>query len=408
MVRKKVFSSGVLVILLIACVAFSSILFGCTPTGGLGNPFGGPNTDGEEEASPPTVTEWVLPIVVSITGADAGAGLAAAWGFDHGVKTVNEQGGIRGIPVKITIRDAASSDTEVTSEIGVVASDALIIVGPPTEALFKAGEQAFYNAGMPAVGAATDVNNREAFKPFAISCITDPGSETISAMETWAKTERFTNVTIFYTASNAERTLSARDTLVSLGKGIAQVNELVSDAFDAASVAEKAFTSGADAYYIDMNSEDSLRIIRQLKFLAGEEAANLKILCGPQAADMALLEAAEEGELLGIKVWATLDPGKEVERHKAFDEAYEKNVEDAAYYGIAVDYYQSAIMLKQAIDSLELTGAPGSLVAEREKLANYLYNSGLFSTDQGDFIIVDGNKHTAARLYTITEEGFKL
>jgi hypothetical protein len=102
------------------------------------------------------------------------------------------------------------------------------------------------------------------------------------------------------------------------------------------------------------------------------------------------------------------DPNKDGDKRKAFTEAFEKNIGDFGYYSIAVDYYQSALMLKQAIDTLGLTGSPEVLAAEREKLAIYLFNSGLFTTDQGNFIIEAGSKLTAAKLYKITEKGFEL
>ena len=413
MLKNKAFSSGVIIVLIIACVVFSIELFGCTPgrkdvENGSGSPEGPVNAGGSvEEPEMPLIDEWVLPVIVSITGADSDMGLAAAWGFDYGVKAINEQGGIRGVPVKITIRDATSSDTKVATEINQVANDSMVIMGPPTEVIYKAGEQAFYNARTPVVGAATDPANREAFQPFAISCITDPGSEAVSAVEAWAQLDVFTKICTIINPLNSERTASAKKALTAKGIEIVDEIELGNTMFDAANVAERAFASGADAYYIDLDGEDTLRVIKQLRFLAGANAEKLKYLCGPQAADKELLKLAVEGEMIGVRVWTTLDPNKDAEKRKVFDEAFKKNIGDPIYYGIAVDYYQSAFMLKQAINTLELTGAPNTILFEREMLATYLYNSGLFTTDQGDFTIVNGNKITAANLYIVTDKGFE-
>ncbi|MDR3364361.1 MAG: ABC transporter substrate-binding protein [Clostridiales Family XIII bacterium] len=417
MFRKRFFSSGVLIVLLMVCVAFSAELFGCTPdtaAGGVGSAgglFGGSGNDpaqGAPEADlpPAAVSEWDLPIVVPITGAESGAGLAAAWGFDYGIKTVNEMGGIRGLPVKITIRDVASSDPKVAAEIGMVASTALVALGPSIEPLYQAGEQAFYGVGMPVIGAATDAENREAFQPYAISCIASPDSAAVSAMETWMRTERFSKLCIFYDPASAERTEAAESAATAAGKEIAERFELGNEAFDAASVAEKAYASGADAYYIDLNSQDTIRVVTQLKYLAGDGASKLKILCGPKAAEPVLAEGTA-GEMLGVRVWATLDPGKDAEKRKAFDDGFARNVGDPAYYEIAVDYYQAALLIKQAVDSLGLTGSADALEAERAKLAMYLYDTALVSTDHGDFIIEGGAKLTASKLYMITEKGFQ-
>ena len=406
---RKISSFCITLILLIALIILSAVLIGCSMdlAGQPGIPTESNTDQGEAEGRlPPEINEWILPIVVSITDDQDDIGMATAWGFSHGVNVVNEQGGIRETPVTISVRDA-SSDSQVTTEMGSVAIDALVALGPPTEELYKAGQQAFYTVGMPVIGAATDRENRVAYEPFSISCITDPGSETISATSSWIKAERFSSVCMIYAPIFLERSESAKETLLQSGIAIAGEYMLGNEGFDAALVAEEAYDLNANAYYIDLSGEDTLRIIRQLRFIAGDSASKLKILCGPGAADKELLESAEEGTMIGVRVWTTVDPNKDAEKRKAFDEAFEKDFEDSTYYSIAVDYYQSALMLKQAIEALGLTGSSEYLAEEREALARFLYNSGMFTTDQGSFAIVDGNKETAATLYKITENGLQ-
>ena len=370
--------------------------------------LGGNDIVEEEPQEEPFVDEWVLPIVIAVTGFDSDAGLAAAWGFDYGIKTVNEQGGIRGLPVRMAIRDVASSDTEVVAEIeSAAAAHALAIMGPPTEALYKAGERTFFNAKMPTIGAATSENTREFSKPYAISCITEPSSETISAVESWIQRERFSKVCIFVSPIYSDRNVYAEASFAASRVEIVDKIELGNEAFDAASVAERAYLSGAEAYYIDTSSEDILRIIRQLKFIMGEEASKLKILCGPQAANYEFLESTTDDEMVGFSVWSTQDPNKNMEKRRVFEEAFSKHIDDLAYFDLTVDYCQSALMLKQAIDKLGLTGYPRVLAGERAALAEYLYDSDVITTDQGDFITRAGNKLKVASLYRITENGFE-
>jgi len=415
MLKKRFFSFGVLIVLIIACVIlvaalfiFSSVPavkttgFGATVSGGSGS-----SANGDSNLPPASVTEWELPAVVSLTGEDSAAGLAAGWGFDYGVKSVNEEGGIRGIPAKIAVRDTASSEDGVADEINRLTPDALVIMGPSTDVLYKAGEVAFYNARVPVIGAATDVEARTASKPYSISCITDSAGTTESVAETWIRADRFTTVCTLYAPANEDRVKSIETALTADGKNIVDSVQIGNDAFDAASVADRVFSSGADAYYIDMSGENTLRVITQMRFLAGANAGKLLILCGPAVADQTLVDSATEGDLYGVRVWATLDPGKDIEKHKAFDEAYDKNVVDPAYHDMAVDYYQSAFMIKQAIESLGLTGDPGSLADERGLLANWLYNTELIQTDLGDFNMQDGAKNTEVKIYKITDKGFQ-
>ena len=411
MVKNKVFSSSVLIVLLIACVVFSMQLFGCasrTTGGGSAVTDTSASADASVSAdntSPPLVDDWVLPVVVSITGNLSDSELAAAWGFDYGVKTVNEQGGIRGIPVLTTVRDAASDDSKVSSEFGNVAADALIVVGPPTESLYYAGENAFFGAGMPSIGAATDETRRATLQPFAISCISDPGSAAGSAAAAWMDAEKFSSVCVFFSPSTQERTDYFDQALASGGKQIAEKIPLGNEAFDAAAIAEKAIASGADAYYLDTNIENALRIITQLKFQTNGSGA--KILLGPLVASSDIPGADTEGVLTGTRVWASFDPGKDTEKRGAFNDAFAKNIGDESKYDTSVDYYQAAVMLKQAIDKLGLTGAPDKLASERELLAGYLYNSDTFTTVLGDFKIESGSKHLLANLYTVTANGFQ-
>jgi len=415
MFKKKFFSFGVLIALIIACVVLFAILFVLSsvpavnnPAAGAGITSGADNNTGEEENLPaPSVFEWEMPIVVSITGSDSDKGLAAAWGFDYGIKAVNELGGIRGLPVSLTVRDAASNNSGVTTEFEMLVHDSLVIMGPPTDAAFKAGEHVFYNAGVPTVGAAIDAKNRDAFQPFAISCITDPAVTAESAVATWVRIERFVNVCVIYSPISDERVEKIKMALASTGKQIVESIEIGNDAFDAATVADRAYSSSADAFYIDMSGEDILRIVTQLKYIAGENAMNLKILCGPLAADKELIESAKEGDMYGVRVWTTIDPSKDIEKRKAFDEAFDKNLGDPTYRDLAVDYYQSAHMLKQAIESLALTSDPSTFKDERLLLANWLYNSELIKTEHGDFLVVEGGKSIEAKLFRVTEKGLQ-
>ena len=410
MFKKKFFSFGVLIVLIIAVVITVAILIVLASVPAVNNAgtgsslqAGSGDTEEEEEELPsPVISEWELPIVVSITGADSSMGLAAAWGFDYGIKVLNEMGGIQGIPVRISVRDAASSIAEVTSEIEALTPDALAIMGPPTEAAYKAGGQAFFNARMPAIGAAIDASNRSVYQPFAISCITDPSAITQGIIETWLSIDEFATVCIIYSPLNSERVESIETALTSEEIEIVEMIEIGNEAFDAATVADKAYASGAEAFYIDMNGEDTFRIVAQLRYIAEDDTNSRTILCGPLAADKELIETAPEGELEGIRVWTTLDPGKEAEKRRAFSEAFDKNVGDLAYRSLAVDYYQSAFMLKQAIETLALISDPDALPDEREILANWLFNSESIHTDQGDFFVLDGGKIIETKLYTIT------
>jgi len=415
MFKKKFVSFGVLIVLIIACVVLVTILFVLASVPAVNVPASGTvvseepgSVESEDVNLPaPTVEEWGLPIVVSLTGSDSEYGLAAAWGFDYGIKSVNEMGGIRGLPVAITVRDAASSKAEVTNEIKALTSDSLVMMGPPTETAFRAGEQVFYDARMPAVGAVPDPRTRSALQPFAISCITDPDITSESVVATWIRMERITNVCIIYSSVYTDRVNSIDAALVYTGKQIADRVEVGNETFDAASIAKMATATEADAYYIDMSGEDTLRVVAQLRFLAGEDAGDLSILCGPMVADKELIDSALEGDMYGVLVWTTHDPDKDAEKRKAFAEAFDKNVGQPANYTLAVDYYQSALMLKQAFETLALTGDYGSMNNERETLAKWLYSSELIYTDHGDFFILDGGKVMEAKIFRITEKGFQ-
>ncbi len=127
-------------------------------------------------------------------------------------------------------KDAASNESTVSTEIATFSSNALLMMAPSTEHLFNAGEQAFYSVKMPAVGAATDSERREVNKPFAISCIADPNSASVSAAETWLRTEQFGSVYMFYAPINEKRTEGAEVAFIAAEKtGIREIISLDKD-----------------------------------------------------------------------------------------------------------------------------------------------------------------------------------
>ena len=414
MLKKKFFSFGVMIVLIIACIVLIFTLFILLSVPAVDNIVPGPDLSGgaevaeDENLPPPLVEVWDLPLVASVTGSDSATGLAAAWGFDQGIKAINEMGGIRGLPVAITLRDTASSVAEVTTEIEMLTLDSLVIMGPPVESAFKAGVPVFYDVGLPAVGAATDEKNRDAHSPYAVSCITDPRITAESVVAAWLQTETFTKVCIICAPISSERVDVIEEELVNAGIEIERI-EVGNEAFDAATIADKAFSSAADAYYFDTTGEDIFRIVTQLRFIAGDGAGNLTILCGPLAADKELLDSAEGSnvyDVYGVRVWTTIDPGKDVEKRKAFNETFEKSVGGLEYHSLAVDYFQAAIMLKQGIETLALTREPGAIKDERLSLANWLFNSESIHTEFGDFFVAEGGKALETKFYTITEKGF--
>jgi ABC-type branched-subunit amino acid transport system substrate-binding protein len=373
---------------------------------------GGASAD--TEAPPVATQEWYFVMLTDVTGMSAEEGVAAAWGFDYGVKALNASGGVRGIDVRSATRDTASEPGKAASEMTAVAeglgvdAGALLVLGPVLSAEYDAAAAVFTEAHIPAIGYAENKETLRNGAPYAVSSAAASGEAAGKAVSAWiAQNPAIQKIAMVYDSSiysingNAER---VKQVIAEAGLTLSVTVETSGDAFDAAGVAEAAFGTGADAYYLDLAGEGNRRVAEQLTHLNGDSAPEL--LMGSLAVDFSLLSDVPALASEKVFFWSEYDPAVDGERRQAFNTAFEAAIGSNHYYNIAVNYCQAARFAAQAIEELGLTGDPALLAEEREKLAAYLHDCEQIRTPLGNYATKDGYKLTEPVLYQIKDGKF--
>jgi ABC-type branched-subunit amino acid transport system substrate-binding protein len=384
------------------------------------NPAGGsleqnPGTAGGSAEAPPVVAQqWYFVMLTDVTGMNAEEGVAAAWGFDYGVKAINETGGVRGVDVRSATRDTASEASKAASEMATVAGgsdvdgNALLVLGPVLAAEYDAAADVFADAHIPAIGYAANEETIRKDAPYAISSAAAPGEAAGKAVTAWiSKDAGIQKIAMIYDSSiysingNAER---VKQVIADAGLTLTVTVETSGDVFDAAGVAEAAFGTGANAFYIDLAGDGNRRVAEQLAHLNGDSVPSL--LMGSLAVDFA--QFSDVSALTSEKVffWSEYDPGLDTEKRQAFNAAFTAAIGSNHYYNIAVNYCQAARFAAQAIEELGLTGDPARLSEEREKLAIYLHDCAQVRTPLGNFATENGYKLVEPALYSIKDGKF--
>jgi ABC-type branched-subunit amino acid transport system substrate-binding protein len=414
-----------LIILLVLAIVLVGMILVPDPDGSTlaGSGFGASGSSSAADAQTPgaaadappvAASEWYFVLLTDVTGANAEAGVAAAWGLDYGVKAVNEAGGARGVDIRSAVRDTASDAGKAVSELTVVAENtdkdtaALLIFGPVLSDEYAAAAPSFAEARLPAIGSASGPETLQSFAPYAVSGETVPGEAAGRAVSAWlTQNTDFQKIALIYDSSvdslraNIEQAKSA---VTTAGRAVTVMVETSGGTFDAAGVANAAFGTGADAYYIDLPGDGNKRIAEQLIHLNKDVAPGL--LLGSYHADLTQMSEVEALSAAKVYIWSEFDPTADAERRQLFDQAFDKAIGNSRYYDLAVDYCQAARFAAQGIEALGLTGDPERLSEERDQLAAYLRDCGSVSTPLGNYSMSGGRKVTQPDIYQLKDGKF--
>ncbi|MFP3154711.1 ABC transporter substrate-binding protein [Lachnospiraceae bacterium ZAX-1] len=361
-------------------------------------------SDGE---APVAVSEWEFPMLTILTGSVAFAGLPAEWGAQYAVKEINEQGGIRGVPVKLTVRDTAFDTAKAVQEMSAVVDDALIVFGPMDAPSTDAGGQVASEAKVPILAAATTESVREKYAPYAIAYMTDSEKGTADAAVKWATKENFQKIVMFYypadNSSAAEYELT-KSYLEKEGKEIVGAIEVTAGQLDLGPSVVKALGYEADAYFVCLRTEEFVRAVQELRNRGITEGR--QIMGGFSSIAPNLFELAD-GSLEDVYIWNKIDPAYPSDKWNTFVEAYKAdNDGQIPSTNTAANYYEAVMSVKEAFETLKITGDPKKRQEERDAIAEYLYNSKEYDYLQGKFQNVNGEKIASPHVFQIKDNDY--
>lgn len=115
-----------------------------------------------------------------------------------------------------------------------------------------------------------------------------------------------------------------------------------------------------------------------------------------------------KGNLNNSYIWNQIDPSNDGKEWKDMVEAYKKdnNGETPGVPPVAF-YFDSVYAVKDAIETLGITGDPAKLKEERQKIAEYLYNSKEFKGIQGNYKWEKGKKLGTIHLFQVRDNKYQ-
>lgn len=363
---------------------------------------------GSGEAAPVAVSEWEFPMISVMTGSVAFAGVPAAWGAEYAVKEINESGGIRDVPVKITVRDSAFDTAKAVQEMSTLVDNALVVFGPMDGPGTDAAGQVSSEAGVPILAAATTATVREKYAPYAISYMTDSEKGAAAAAVRWVKAEPdIKKVVIFYypadNASASEYELG-KQYLEAEGVEVVGAVEVTAGQLDLGPSVVKAMGYEPDGYLVNLRTEEFVRAVTELRNRGVTDGS--RMMGGFSAIASNLFDLAD-GALEDVYIWNKIDPSYPSEKWNKFVEDYKADNDGQIPSGnTAANFYEAVMSVKEAIETLGVTGDPAKRQEERDAIANYLFNSKEYDFIQGAFQYVEGEKVAEPHFFQIKGEEF--
>lgn len=356
------------------------------------------SSDGEAAASvggEVAVDEWEIPVLSAVTGAIAYVGKPASWAAEYAVEKINEDGGINGVPVSIDIYDTKFDTAEVASCLSQVVDDSIIVVGPMDAPGGEVAGQMIFDATVPNIGTYSYEDSRTAYAPYAIAYMTDSEEGEVQAAEKWiALNPDIKSVVIFTCPSDSSQVASTellQDALPDLGVEVAGVVEVETDTLDCGPAAVQALNYNADGYLSVLRADENAKVVSELRNRGVDEGR--RITCGFSSFSDNYISVAGADALDGTYIWNKLDPNYDGEDWNALVEAYKEDFDGASPTSNPVpDYYNAFIAIKQCFEDLQITGDPDQRDAEKEAIAEWLYNSPTIHGIQGDFHWENGKK----------------
>jgi branched-chain amino acid transport system substrate-binding protein len=357
--------------------AFLSILF-----------FTSCGQDKPEKTGP--ASEWRIPFLIFLSGPIAGDAAQHKWLVTQVVDEINSSGGIAGKPLKVEFYDTAMDPPKAASCMAqIIDAKALCLLGPMNGDECKAAMPLAVREGIYAFsGTATDDILKQ-FKPWILNTSGTVEEEKAYAMPMWIKQvpdiksiagiiePTYTFITTTWDAHKAkieEMGIKTYDTI-----------EAPSGMLDYSSIAVRAINTGATGFYVACSEDNAAKVVKEL-ITRGVKPEHIWLWAnsmGPVFLKQS--EGYNEGLYTGTSPTYSENP--------KYDEYLKKYM--ATHNGEPLKFmchYNAELLylIKEAIETLGITGDPAKLKEERIKIRDYANNKKGFKGLKYTFDIIDG------------------
>ena len=259
--------------IILALVLALGILAACSPEPTTGSttvaPTDGTTAEGTTaEANPVYVSEWEIPVLSAVTGPVSFVGEPAAWAAEYAAEIINQNGGIRGVPVKVEIYDDEFSAEKGAQIAAGLVDESIFILGCLAAPVSLAVGQIVFDAKVPNVGSYSYQGIRDDYAPYVYGYMSDSEEGDLSTAKMWCDKLGYDKITVFYTPSDSSQTASKElleENLPGMGIEVAGFVEVETGTLDVGSAAIQAMNYDADAYFLILRKDEAAKVINELR-----------------------------------------------------------------------------------------------------------------------------------------------
>ena len=371
-------------------------------------PAGETTTSVASTGAPVAVKEWDITMLSVLSGPVAFAGEPAVWGAQYAAKLINDAGGIRGVPVKITGVDTAFDPAKASSAMTSACEKSLVVLGPMDGPSAEAAAPVFVDAKVPDIGAFPSAAERKNSSPYGAAYMGDDGPSSDWAVKEWLKLNPdFKNLVVFWDPSDPANKIEMEATVAAFeaaGAKQAGAIEVKAGQLDMGTPAVKAISYKADGYVCLLRMEEFAKLSVELKNRGMTEG---KRLYAPFAAFGSDLLKLAQGSLEGAYIWNKLDINSKDPKWTSFVDAYKADHSgQLPVVPPVLGYYDTMFALKQIFEKYQITGDPAKLVQEREIITKAFADGTEYDGLQFKWKWVDGEMKASAFLYQVKGDGY--
>jgi branched-chain amino acid transport system substrate-binding protein len=213
------------------------------------------------------VKEWKIPMLTVLTGPVAYAGVQAKWAAEYAVSEINAAGGIRGVPVKLTVYDTALDNAKAVQTMARVIPGSLVVLGPMEGRGSTAVAQQLVDNKILSLNSNTNAAMLASSKPYSVSYMQDHSRGNVLAAMRWFQLEPWIkSVAMFYDPADPA-TKDAIDKFVTriAGSGVKVVPiEISAGQLDFGPPVLKAMGQKVDGYFSSYLTPNHVAIAKEL------------------------------------------------------------------------------------------------------------------------------------------------
>ena len=264
------------------------------------------------------VKEWKIPMLTVLTGPVAFAGVPARWAAEYAVNEINAAGGIRGVPVKLTVYDTAMDNAKAVQAMARAIPGSLVVLGPLDGRGSTAVAQQLVDNKILSLNSNTNATMLSSSKPYSVAYMQDHSMGNVLAAKKWFQLEPWIkSVAMFYDPSDP----ATKDAIDKFQANIAGTGtkvvpiEIGAGQLDFGPPVLKAMGQKVDGYFSSYIVSNHVAIAKELHNRGITKGTEL---IGGMAADGPELFTIGTGYLENSYLWENINPVDSSPKYQKF------------------------------------------------------------------------------------------